>query len=333
MVVLTCLGFVLGALPARGDTLEDARDLAAQGRPEQALELLEGQLATDPNSAEGLFLQGVLLVELRRAEEASTVFARLIELHPQLPEPYNNLAVIQAADGDYEGAVATLRRSLRTHSSYHTAYENLTKIYTQLASEAYGKALDSEPVERPDVVELVLLGNLELSEEADEMAASATPEAAPKAGAPPAPAQTPEPAPPAEQVVAEMAAEPEEVEEASAGTETPAADTVAPFVDSWRKAWQEQQVDEYLASYSMDFKPSNGLSRERWAQRRRSRLRAPEFIRVTLAYLDEPKVEGTTASIRFLQSYESNTFQDRITKTLVLGWEEEGWKILEERSD
>ena len=147
-----------------------------------------------------------------------------------------------------------------------------------------------------------------------------------------APPRAPAPESRAVEAVAESAEASDEP-----ATETPSdtadVEVVASFVESWRSAWQEQRVDDYLASYSEGFEPESGLSRERWEQQRRQRLTAPEFIRVTLAYLDEPRVDGDQASIRFLQSYESDTFQDRVSKVLVLTWEDGGWKILEERAE
>ena len=339
-----CFGLILllaGALSANSG-LEAARSRAAQGDPAAALEMVEQQLSADPDHAEGLFLKGVLLVELRRAEEARVVFERLIDIEPGLPEPYNNLAVIEAAAGDYEAAVATLRQALETHASYRTAYDNLTKIYTQLASEAYSQALDAEPGERAEIVELVLLGNLGQSaagraREMDEP----RPEGQLAATEPTAISQTsqraPTPSPPPEQTVPEEAMMDETGDEqmpaAEAAESQPDLESVAPFVEAWRSAWQEQRVDDYLAAYSKDFRSADGTPRQRWAEQRRPRITGPEFIRVTLAYLDEPQVSGDKASIRFLQSYESNTFQDRVSKLLVLVWEDGGWKILEERAD
>ncbi len=331
---------LLGGAAAATASLEAARNLAAKGDPAAALDLVEQRLAAEPELPEALFLKGVLLVEVRRAQEASEIFERLIELQPELPEPYNNLAVIQAAAGDYEAAVTTLRSSLQTHASYRTAYENLTKIYSQLASEAYSRALDSEPTESPEVVELVLLGNLGQfvgvrSNDGDEPTAEAQIAAAqPEAVAPAGVMPQDEPAPAViEPPAAEPAPEPEAVTPAEPAPAQPTAESVAPFVESWRSAWEEQRPDDYLSAYSTRFQPSDGKSLEDWRQQRRVRLTAPEFIRVTLAYLDEPQVDDTTARIRFLQSYESNTFQDRVTKTLTLTWEDGGWRILEESVD
>ncbi len=327
ILLIAALAILFSSAAGAAGSLEAARKLAAQGDPAAALRMVDQQLGGDPDLPEGLFLKGVLLVELRRAEEARTIFERLIELQPDLPEPYNNLAVIQAAAGDYESAVATLRKSLQTHSSYRTAYENLTKIYTQLASDAYSQALEAPPAERPEVVELVLLGTLgefvgvraDSGDEPTPEAQIAATEPTAVTQSPPAPAPAPrgEAGPPAPAV----------------SGPGPTAESVAPFVESWRSAWQDQRVNDYLAAYSKDFRPADGTSRDLWSAQRRERLAAPEFIRVTLAYLDEPRVDGATAEIRFLQSYESDTFQDRVTKTLRLTWEDGGWKILEERAD
>ena len=296
-------------------SLERARELAEQGDPEGALQLVERVLERDADDAAGLFLQGVLLVETRKAADAKSVFSRLIELRPDLPEPYNNLAVIQAAEGDYQDAVATLRKSLQTHASYRTAYDNLTKIYSQLASDAYGQALEAEASPRSDVVELVLLGTLGLpapvgEPRAEGQIAATEPSAV---GGPDAPGMDAPLAP-----------------EAPTATD---GESVARAVEAWRAAWQAQDVDAYLGSYAAGFRPADGTSRDTWSDQRRERLGAPTFIRVTLAFLDEPRIEGDTAEIRFLQSYESNTFRDRVAKTLVLTWEDGDWKILEERAD
>jgi len=47
---------------------------------------------------------------------------------PELPEPYNNLAVLYAARGDHDGARDALLRAISTHPSYATAHENLGDI-------------------------------------------------------------------------------------------------------------------------------------------------------------------------------------------------------------
>jgi len=58
-----------------------------------------------------------------------------------MPEPYNNLAVLYAAEGQERKAAEALEQAIRTNPSYTTAHENLGDLYARMASEAYAKAL------------------------------------------------------------------------------------------------------------------------------------------------------------------------------------------------
>ncbi|MGC4441925.1 hypothetical protein ABXW85_23975, partial [Streptococcus suis] len=55
--------------------------------------------------------------------------------------PYNNLAVLYAAEGKERKASEILELAIRTNPSYATAHENLGDLYARMASEAYSKAL------------------------------------------------------------------------------------------------------------------------------------------------------------------------------------------------
>jgi tetratricopeptide (TPR) repeat protein len=74
------------------------------------------------------------------AEDINT-FTLLTQDYPELPEPYNNLAVLYAGPGQYDKARVTLEMAIRTNPNYATAHENLGDIYVRLASQAYNKAL------------------------------------------------------------------------------------------------------------------------------------------------------------------------------------------------
>ena len=91
--------------------------------------------------ARARFLKGLIYTEQGNTREAIEMFRKLTEDYPELPEPYNNLAVIYASQGQYDRARAALEQSIRTHPSYATAYENLGDVYAKLASQAYDKAL------------------------------------------------------------------------------------------------------------------------------------------------------------------------------------------------
>lgn len=126
---------------AHADALQDAGKLLKQGRNAQALEQIDGYLSSHPKDAQGRFLKGLVLTELNRLGEATAIFQKLTEDYPQLPEPYNNLAVIYAQQKQYDKAKQALEMAIRTHPAYATAHENLGDIYARMASQAYDKAL------------------------------------------------------------------------------------------------------------------------------------------------------------------------------------------------
>jgi tetratricopeptide (TPR) repeat protein len=82
--------------------------------------------------------------QLRDAGKLDAAMGILLQLnqeYPELPEPYNNLAVIYAKQNQWEKARAALEMAIRTNPNYAAAYENLADVYTQLAAQARAKAL------------------------------------------------------------------------------------------------------------------------------------------------------------------------------------------------
>jgi tetratricopeptide (TPR) repeat protein len=163
---LLVLGVLVGAglsAAALADGLESARSMIAAGRFAEALEALETASGEDPEAG---FLRGVALAGAQRLDEAEDVFRDLIREHPEMPEAYNNLAVVQAETGRYDEAAETLKDALRTSEAHRTAWENLTTVYGKLASDAYNRALNlgSPPGREP--VRLVLLESMETSGQA-----------------------------------------------------------------------------------------------------------------------------------------------------------------------
>jgi Flp pilus assembly protein TadD len=102
----------------------------------------------------------VILTEQGRSHEAFDVFFVLTQDHPEFAEPYNNLAVIYAARGEYERARELLESAIRVNPEYATAYENLGDVYARLASQAYEKAAKLDVANRGAHVKLALARDL-----------------------------------------------------------------------------------------------------------------------------------------------------------------------------
>ena len=134
------LGLALSAW-AQPSPYEEVLATARAGRAAQALVAADQFLAAKPNDAQMRFVKGIVLSDLCRLPEAIAVFTQLTRDHPDMPEPYNNLAVAHAALGQYDKARVALEGAIRTNASYATAYENLGDVYAKLASQAYSQAL------------------------------------------------------------------------------------------------------------------------------------------------------------------------------------------------
>src|SRR5712692_10397974 len=132
---------VVSASSVRADELQDIDHLLKQGQHAQALERVNQYLSQKPKDAKGRFIKGLILVEQNKVAEAIEVFTALARDYPELPEPYNNLAVLYAAQGQYDKSRIALETAIRTHTSYATAHANLGDIYAKLATQAYDKAL------------------------------------------------------------------------------------------------------------------------------------------------------------------------------------------------
>lgn len=104
------------------------------------LEQIDQKLLDAPRNPQWRFLRGVALVAAQRSAEAQGVFEKLIIDHPELPEPYNNLAVIRASLNDWEGARHVLVQAVQVLPSYALAHENLGEVYLRLAEAAWAEA-------------------------------------------------------------------------------------------------------------------------------------------------------------------------------------------------
>ena len=145
---------------ARADEVAEVQRLHAAGQTAEALQRAEKHLAAQPKDAPMRFVHGVLLAESGRSAEAAVVFERLIEDYPELPEPYNNLAALQAAAGEYDRAKALLDQALRANPGFAAAHENLGDVLSMLALRSYARAAQLEPANTTAPAKLALVRSL-----------------------------------------------------------------------------------------------------------------------------------------------------------------------------
>ena len=121
------------------EELERAVSLAAEERHAEAGELLGSFLKRNPGHPRGRLLRGILNARTGRVSDAIDIFRALLEDHPDMYEPYNNLAVLYAVQGRLDEARETLLAALEHHPTA-VVYENLGDVYSDLARRAYLRA-------------------------------------------------------------------------------------------------------------------------------------------------------------------------------------------------
>jgi len=333
LLSIIILSSVLVTSVAAGN--EEIQRMIQQESFQKALVLAEEQLAINPDDIQTLFLKGLILARMDRLKESAAVFVRLTEEHPELPEPYNNLAVIYAASGEYDKAEEALRQAINTHPSYATAHENLGDIYAKMASQAYNNALKLDSNNQETKEKLSMITELISAPE-------------PVAVAPKTEIQHPDPESLAqisskpvvtsnkieaesEPTLARFEPEPETILEPPFDKDA-ARKEVKTAVNNWAKAWSAKDVDNYVKSYSGKFIPPNKLSRSKWQAQRRVRLSKPRYIKVTLDNVRIEILSQDQALVRFIQTYQSDNYKDQVNKQLLLNKDDGVWLISKEES-
>lgn len=345
--------------PVFADSIQEAEQLLRLKQPQQALEKIDTYLAQRPRDPQGRFFKGLILTELGKITEATSVFQQLTEDYPELPEPYNNLAVLYAQQKQYDKAKTALEMAIRTHPSYAVAHENLGDIYARMATQAYDRALQLDSSNKAAQSKLNLIremvgngsrGNQKPRAIAPIAAAPSTATATPAPAAPPAPSTAAAPAVPAKH--AEAPKPPAQTAPAPTAAPAPAPAAAVPAapakaaapaaaappvaeltrtVQDWAAAWSRKDVKGYLGYYAADFKLPDGKSRSAWEAERRSRIAKPGAIEVRVEKMQVKSVAADRAEATFRQHYKAVGLKTSTTKTLTLVRRDGRWLIQQER--
>jgi tetratricopeptide (TPR) repeat protein len=339
--ITVCITVLLTGMgsPALADENEEVAKLYQQGSLEKALEQANAYLASKPKDPQMRFHKGLILTEQKKTIAAIQVFSSLTEDYPDLPEPYNNLAVLYASQGQYDKAKGALEAAIRTHPSYSTAHENLGDIYAKMASQAYGKALQLDNRNAGAQTKLAMIKDLFASRSGKIQTAAAVPATSALAGKsaaetlPKVPGKTAEKTGPK----AEQAEKSESEKTATAEKTAPEAQAVSDsssevikIVNAWAKAWSEKDVPAYLAFYATDFRAPGGASRGTWEKGRRERIGKAKSIQVAIVNPKISFIDDTHARVSFKQSYHSDAIKSNTVKTLEMTKTGDKWLIHQE---
>ena len=340
---LLLLSATLSMSAAYADDYADVSRLMKANQFPEALAKAEQYLAGKPRDPQMRFLKGVIQTETGKATDAIATFTKITEDYPELPEPYNNMAVLYAGQNQFDKARAALEMAIRTNPSYATAHENLGDVYARLASQAYSKALQLDGGNAGVQPKLALIRTLFSADPKGAQKPAAVPPPAAPAAAKPAPAVAaapalkPAPAPVAAPPAAKPVPAPAVVAAAPVKPATPAPANAAAdgekeveaTVRAWADAWADKNMNAYLASYGPSFDPPGKQVRKAWEEDRRARIVGKSRISVKLSDLTV-SVQGNKATAKFKQDYSADALQVSSRKTLELAKAGERWVIVKE---
>jgi Flp pilus assembly protein TadD/ketosteroid isomerase-like protein len=332
------LTLIFSATLAIADEYSDIAKLMKASQMAEAITKADQFLATKPRDPQMRFLKGVMQSEMGKSNDAINTFVKLTEEYPELPEPYNNLAVLYANAGQFDKARNSLEMAIRTNPSYSTAHENLGDIYARLASQAYAKALQLDTTNTAVSPKLALIRELftptagRLSATKPTPTGSTPPPTTPTASSAPA-AVAPVVAPLGPKQPTVVTASPTgstqpSVAPASVNNALVSRDITA-AAEAWAKAWSDRDMKSYLASYGKDFTPPNKLTRAAWEEERKARIMGKAKISVKLFNITTA-VSGNTASVKFKQDYKADALATSSRKTLEMVKQGERWVITKE---
>ena len=268
-------------------------------------------LKLDGDNPQLLFINGVLLSETNKINEAIKVFEGLTKTHPNLPEPYNNLAVLYAQQGDFQKAKYALEQSIKTHPSYATAHNNLGDIYTRMASESYNTALQIDGSNKSTKTKLSLIKKL-----FDFQPVQKNMEIANNLKS---------------KYDAIKIDEPDSKKIIDTAIKKIDLVEVESFINFWKASWEQQNFKYYINLYSLKFKNNNGQNFEQWKTYRKPRVTNKDKIEITLKNV-KIKELNNGFEVSFIQEYKSGDMNSITNKKLIIDTSDNELKIINEIS-
>ncbi len=330
------LALVCATSAVYADEYGDVSQMLRAGKLAEAMIKAEGYLVAKPNDPQMRFLKGVIQRSQGKPADAIVTFTKLTEDYPELPEPYNNLAVLYAGQSQFDKARAALEMAIRTNPSYATAHENLGDVYARLASQAYNKALQLDAANAAVPPKLALIRELfgpnnkgQRPATAAQLAASAAVVAKASVVAAATPASGASGPKTVGPLTAASRAGVAPVKSGATDASAKDAAGAEAAVHAWAKAWSAKDMAAYLSAYGHEFAPSTQQTRRAWEEDRRKRILGKSSISVTLENLTV-FVTGDKAVAKFRQNYRADSLSVSSRKTLELVRAGERWVITKE---
>lgn len=125
---------------ALADVYTEVNDKINASQWAAAQTLIDRQLQKQPTDPQIRLMQSQMQTAQGQTAQAIETLQGLTQEFPELPEPYNNLAVLYAGQQRFDEALTALTLAVRARPDYSLALENLGDVHMALARQAYLKA-------------------------------------------------------------------------------------------------------------------------------------------------------------------------------------------------
>ncbi len=300
LTIMACF-FLLSSLPSFAQNkIEEIKLLLKNGKYNHAEILINNFNGDNLNDPELLFYKGINETNLGKKNQAIDTFRDLTERFPELPEPFNNLAVLYAEKAQYRLAKEILEQAIKTNPSYLTAHINLGDIYTKMASEAYNKALEIDKSNNIAITKLSMITQLFNYQ------------------------------PNTKNTVIDSIKRKPAVKVAKLSKKR-LSQNILNSIENWKTAWENKDMKSYLNSYASNFNYPNKMTKSDWEKYRTNRIISKKIINLSLSNI-QLKFGKEKITAIFIQNYKSGNLNQTSNKTLVFIEENGDWLILEETS-
>ena len=280
--------------------IEKIKLLLKQGKYENAESIIKETIEYNLNNPEILFYRGIIQTNLGKTNQAIDTFRDLTERFPELPEPFNNLAVLYAEKGQFRLAKEILEQAIKTNPSYLTAHINLGDIFTKMASEAYNKALEIDKSNNIAITKLSMITQLFNYN------------------------------PNTKNTVIDSINTKKEVKITKLSKKE-LKKVILNSIENWKTAWESKDVESYFDSYSSNFIYPNNMTKSQWQKYRTNRILPKKIISISISNI-KFKFKKEKIIATFTQNYKSGRLNQTSNKNLTFVAESGQWFIVEETS-
>ena len=280
--------------------INEIKLLLKNGKYKIAENIINGAIEEDLNNPEILFYKGIIETNLGKTNQAIDTFRGLTERFPELPEPFNNLAVLYAEKGQFRLAKEILEQAIKTNPSYLTAHINLGDIFTKMASEAYNKALEIDKSNNIAITKLSMITQLFNYN------------------------------PNTKNTVIDSINTKKEVKITKLSKKE-LKKVILNSIENWKTAWESKDVESYFDSYSSNFIYPNNMTKSQWQKYRTNRILPKKIISISISNI-KFKFKKEKIIATFTQNYKSGRLNQTSNKNLTFVAESGQWFIVEETS-